>query len=452
MNSTKILIVEDEAIYRDVLNDVFVERNLDVETAASGEEGLEKLKNHEFQIIVTDLKLPGEIGGLELLQKARERYDVSVLVITAYGEIETAVEAMRQGAFNYIIKPFDIEEICRNITRMVEQRRIKEENRYLQSELEKAYGLKRIVGNSRAMKKVLTVTAKVAFSNATILITGETGTGKELIARAIHFMGKQKEGKFVAINCATLSDTFLESALFGHVKGAFTGAIKDKKGFFEEADGGTLFMDEIGDISLSLQAKILRVLQEGEFFQLGNTTPKKVEVRIIAATNQQLSEKVAENTFREDLFYRLNVISIKLPPLRERKEDIPLLSEHFISTYNRKEGKDIKGVSPEVKEKLCHYHWPGNVRELENVIERAVILCNDSVIFLKHLPENIVPGNGRAAVVEIPVGITLEEAEKKIIQETLRLTHGNKKQAADLLGISLRKIAYRVKEWDVPFS
>ncbi|MEK7776477.1 MAG: sigma-54 dependent transcriptional regulator, partial [Planctomycetota bacterium] len=295
-------------------------------------------------------------------------------------KIETAVEAMRQGAFNYITKPFNIDEIFLNIDRMITQQKIVDENKYLHTELEKVYGLKKIIGNSRAMLKVLDMVSRVAFSSATVLITGESGTGKELVARAIHFSGNRKDGKFVAINCATLSENLLESELFGHVKGAFTGAVKDKKGLFEDADGGALFMDEIGDIPKSVQAKMLRVLQEGEFMSLGDTVTKKVDVRIIAATNQDLLQRVQDKEFREDLYYRLNVINITVPPLRERKEDIPLLVKHFIEKYNKKENKQIKGVSPEIEKEFYHYNWPGNVRELENVIERAITLTNEDTI------------------------------------------------------------------------
>ncbi len=376
----KILVVDDEIGYRKVLSNTLSERGFTVKTAASGEEALEELKRQEFPIIIVDMKLPGDIDGLELLQRAKKMYSTSVLIMTAYGKIETAVEAMRQGAFNYITKPFNIDEIFLNIDRMIIQQKIIDENKYLHTELEKVYGLKKIIGNSRAMLKVLDMVSRVAFSSATVLITGESGTGKELVARAIHFSGNRKDGKFVAINCATLSENLLESELFGHVKGAFTGAVKDKKGLFEDADGGALFMDEIGDIPKSVQAKMLRVLQEGEFMSLGDTVTKKVDVRIIAATNQDLLQRVQEKEFREDLYYRLNVINITVPPLRERKEDIPLLVKHFIGKYNKKENKQIKGVSPEIEKEFYHYNWPGNVRELENVIERAITLTNEDII------------------------------------------------------------------------
>ncbi|MDO8140074.1 MAG: sigma-54 dependent transcriptional regulator [Candidatus Brocadiales bacterium] len=381
-DGTKILVVDDEVVYRKVLNNALTERGFIVKTAASGEEALEELKKQEFAIALLDMKLPGGIDGLELLQRIKGMYNTSVLIMTAYGGIETAVEAMRRGGVNYITKPFNLDEIILNIDRLIAQQKIIEENKYLHSELEKVYGLKKIVGSSREIQKVLDMVSRVALSTATVLITGESGTGKELVARAIHFTGNRKDEKFVVINCATLSENLLESELFGHMKGAFTGAIKDKKGLFEEADGGTLFMDEIGDIPKSVQAKILRVLQEGEFISLGDTATKKVDVRIIAATNQDLLQRVQEKEFREDLYYRLNVINIKMPPLRDRKEDVPLLVKHFIEKYNKKENRQVKGISPEVEKEFYGYNWPGNVRELENVIERAITLTNEDVISL----------------------------------------------------------------------
>ena len=363
-NKTNILVVDDEIGYRRVLSNALTERGFNVKTAGSGEDALEELKNQEFPIIILDMKLPGGIDGLELLQKVKGKYNASVLIMTAYGGIETAVEAMKRGAFNYITKPFSLDEIILNVDRMIAQQNIIEENKYLHSELEKAFGLKTIIGNSREIQKVLDMISRVALSSATVLITGESGTGKELVARAIHFTGNRKNKRFVVINCATLSENLLESELFGHKKGAFTGAIQSKKGLFEEADGGTLLMDEIGDIPISVQARILRVLQEGEFISLGDTLAKHVDVRIIAATNQNLIKKVQEKGFREDLYYRLNVINIQIPPLRDRKEDIPLLTKHFIEKYNERENKRIKGISPEVEEEFYRYHWPGNIREL----------------------------------------------------------------------------------------
>ena len=454
---TRILVVDDEIGYRKVLSNTLSERGFTVKTAASGEEALEELKRQEFPIIIVDMKLPGDIDGLEVLQRAKKMYNTSVLIMTAYGKIETAVEAMRQGAFNYITKPFNIDEIFLNIDRMIAQQKIIDENKYLHTELEKVYGLKKIIGNSRAMLKVLDMVSRVAFSSATVLITGESGTGKELVARAIHFSGNRKDGKFVAINCATLSENLLESELFGHVKGAFTGAVKDKKGLFEDADGGALFMDEIGDIPKSVQAKMLRVLQEGEFMSLGDTVTKKVDVRIIAATNQDLLQRVQEKEFREDLYYRLNVINIAVPPLRERKEDIPLLVKHFIEKYNKKENKQIKGLSPEIEKEFYNYNWPGNVRELENVIERAITLTNEDIISVDVILP-LVKKEGSAGITEPELFAqpykearrkSLDEFNIKYITNALNKTGGNVTNAAKESEIERQYLQRMLKRYNI---
>lgn len=451
------MVVDDEIGYRKVLSNTLSERGFTVKTAASGEEALEELKRQEFPIIIVDMKLPGDIDGLEVLQRAKKMYNTSVLIMTAYGKIETAVEAMRQGAFNYITKPFNIDEIFLNIDRMITQQKIIDENKYLHTELEKVYGLKKIIGNSRAMLKVLDMVSRVAFSSATVLITGESGTGKELVARAIHFSGNRKDGKFVAINCATLSENLLESELFGHVKGAFTGAVKDKKGLFEDADGGALFMDEIGDIPKSVQAKMLRVLQEGEFMSLGDTVTKKVDVRIIAATNQDLLQRVQEKEFREDLYYRLNVINITMPPLRERKEDIPLLVKHFIEKYNKKENKQIKGVSPEIEKEFYHYNWPGNVRELENVIERAITLTNEDIISVDVILP-LVKKEGDTATTETELFAqpykearrkSLDAFNIKYITNVLNKTSGNVTNAAKESEIERQYLQRMLKRYNI---
>lgn len=455
-NHINILVVDDEVGYRKVLYNTLTERGFFVKTAESGEEALEELEKIEFPIVIIDMKLPGGIDGLELLQKIKGTYNSSVLIMTAYGGIETAVEAMRRGAFNYITKPFNLDEIILNIERLIAQQRIIEENKYLHSELEKVYGLKKIVGSSREIQKVMDMISRVAFSAATILITGESGTGKELVARAIHFTGNRKDKKFIVINCATLSENLLESELFGHVKGAFTGAIKDKKGLFEEADGGTLFMDEIGDIPKSVQAKILRVLQEGEFIPLGDTVTKKVDVRIIAATNQDLLKQVQEKEFREDLYYRLNVIDIKMPPLRERKADIPLLVKHFIEKYNNKENKQIKGISPEVEKELYNYNWPGNVRELENVIERAITLTSGDIISLSVLP--LVKREGDDGDTEDGLFArpykdarrkAIDSFNIKYITNILNKTNGNVTYAAKESGIERQYLQRMLKRYNI---
>ncbi|TLD40803.1 MAG: Response regulator of zinc sigma-54-dependent two-component system [Candidatus Jettenia ecosi] len=457
VNSTKILVVDDEIGYRKVLQNALTERGFLVKTAESGEDALDELKKQEFSIVIIDMKLPGGIDGLELLQRVKGMYNSSVLIMTAYGGIETAVEAMRRGAFNYITKPFNLDEIILNIDRLVAQQKIIEENKYLHSELEKVYGLKKIVGSSREIHKVLDMISRVAFSTATVLITGESGTGKELVARAIHFTGNRKDEKFVVINCATLSENLLESELFGHMKGAFTGAIKDKKGLFEEADGGTLFMDEIGDIPKSVQAKILRVLQEGEFITLGDTVTKKVDVRIIAATNQDLLKGVQEREFREDLYYRLNVINIKMPPLRERKEDIPLLVKHFIEKYNKKENKQIKGISPEVEKEFYHYNWPGNVRELENIIERAITLTHEDIISVQVILPLVKKEEKNELTGDALFAWPYKEARRKAIDffnikyitNILNKTNGNVTYAAKESGIERQYLQRMLKRYDI---
>ncbi|MCF6159027.1 MAG: sigma-54-dependent Fis family transcriptional regulator [wastewater metagenome] len=457
VQDTKILVVDDEIGYRKVLSNALTERGFYVKTAESGEEALDEIKKQEYHIILVDMKLPGNIDGLELLQRVKNLYNPSVLIMTAYGGIESAVEAMRRGAFNYITKPFNLDEIILNIDRIIAQQKIIEENKYLHSELEKVYGLKRIIGSSREIQKVLNMISRIAFSAATVLITGESGTGKELVARALHFTGNRKDKKFVVINCATLSENLLESELFGHVKGAFTGAIKDKKGLFEEADGGTLFMDEIGDIPKSVQAKILRVLQEGEFIPLGDTTAKKVDVRIIAATNQDLLKGVQEKEFREDLYYRLNVINIAMPPLRERKEDIPLLVKHFIEKYNKKANKHIKGISPEVEKEFYNYNWPGNVRELENVIERAITLTNEDRISVNVvLPLVKKEGNPEVSENELFAQPYKEARRKaidsfnvKYITNILNKMNGNVTYAARESGIERQYLQRMMKHYHI---
>lgn len=456
-NETNILVVDDEIGYRRVLNNAFTERGFYVKTVGSGEDALEVLKNQEFSIIILDMKLPGGIDGLELLQKVKEQYNISVLIMTAYGGIETAVEAMKRGAFNYITKPFSLDEIILNVDRMIAQHNIIEENKYLHSELEKAFGMKTIIGNSREIQKVLDMVSRVALSTATVLITGESGTGKDLVARAIHFTGNRKNKKFVVINCATLSENLLESELFGHKKGAFTGAIQGKKGLFEEADGGTLFMDEIGDIPISVQAKILRVLQEGEFIPLGDTLVRHVDVRIIAATNQHLIKKVQEKTFREDLYYRLNVINIKMPPLRDRKEDIPLLTKYFIDKYNERENKHIKGISPEVEDAFYQYHWPGNIRELENAIERAITLTTEAIIPLHVISPFVKKEGGNDMFWNELLSLPYKDARKKsldtfnikYVKNVLNKNNGNVSNAAKEIEIERQYLQRILKKYNI---
>ncbi|MBM4055076.1 MAG: sigma-54-dependent Fis family transcriptional regulator [Planctomycetes bacterium] len=451
MEKPQVLVVEDEDVCRNMLCVVLKAHDMEAHAVASGEEAWEGIKQQRFPVIISDIQLSGKISGMDILRQAKELYNPSILMITAFGEIGMAVEAMRLGAFNYLTKPFGVNSLLENVNRMIIQQKTISEN-LLPSSPEELSRNSGIVGNSRKMCDVMNIALKAAGTDATILITGESGTGKELIAKAIYQNSSRKGREFVAINCATLTDEFLESALFGHVKGSYTGAIKDKIGLFEKADGGTLFMDEAGDISKSIQVKILRVLQEGEYLPLGSTETKKANVRIIAATNKDLLKAVKNGEFREDLYYRLNVINIMMPPLRERKSDIPLLINHFIKKFSDTLNKKVAQVTPEIEEILKEYDWPGNIRELENVIERAMVLCPGNRISKKYLPGNMIPGKGDVPSITIVPGTPLKEAEKELIMQTLQLTNGNKQEAAKMLGISLRKIEYRAKEWGIAGS
>ncbi|OHC11342.1 MAG: transcriptional regulator, partial [Planctomycetes bacterium RIFOXYD12_FULL_42_12] len=400
-----------------------------------------------FDIIVTDMKLPG-MGGLSLVHEIRKKEEsVSIVVVTAYSSVKTAVEAIKCGADDYLTKPINIEELKLVLEKIWERQQLIAQNRMLKEKLKDKYKSSGLVGSTPQMKQIFHMIADVAPSTASILILGETGTGKELVANAVHCQSDRACMPFVALHCAALSEGVLESELFGHEKGAFTGAVQTRKGRFEMADGGTLFLDEVGEMSLKVQVKLLRVLEKGEFERVGGEKTLKVDVRLITATNRNLEKEVSEGRFREDLFYRLNVITIHLPSLRERRDDIPILSNFFVIKYTKKYKKEIKGFTPEAMESLCAYHWPGNVRELENVVERAIVLCKKNTISVDHLPGNVVPDKDDMSVIKIPVGISLKEAEKEIIQKTLQMTRGSKKEAARILSISHRKIEYKVKEW-----
>jgi two-component system response regulator HydG len=387
-----------------------------------------------------------KISGQELLKAAKTiAPDVEVVVITGHGTVEDAVEAMKEGAYDFITKPFKRVQLERTIRRAAEKQALALQNRRLQARLNELQGAGRIIGTSPVMLRTLELVRQVAPSTATVLIYGESGTGKELIADAIHHGSPRRERACIKVNCAALPEQLLESELFGHERGAFTGAVARKEGRFELADGGTLFMDEIGDISSAMQAKLLRVLQSGEFERVGGTRTLKVDVRLVAATHADLAALVREKRFREDLYYRLNVITIKLSPLRERREDIPLLAHHFLQKYAAKNAKDIGGVTEEALDILQTYAWPGNVRELENVIERAVVLTQSSQISPADLPETLVRTDQAARHLVISIGTPLEEVEDRLIEETLRYTKGDKTLAAKLLGIATRTIYRRLK-------
>lgn len=386
MPTAKILVIDDEEIVCLSCQRILTEEGYEVHTRLSGPEGLKLLAEEPFDLAIVDLKMPG-MDGMEVLQSIKRDYpQIPVIMITGYATVESAVEAMKSGAFDYLPKPFTPDEVAVVVKKALETRSMMLENIYLRGEIQAKYRFENIIGNSKKMQEIYRLIAKVAPTNSTVLISGESGTGKELIARAIHYNSTRKDRQFVPVDCAVLSENLLESELFGHIKGSFTGAIVTKPGLFEVADGGSLFLDEIGNISLAMQSKLLRVIQEREFTPVGGTKLKKVDIRLIAATNQELPEKIKEGTFREDLFYRLNIVPIQLPPLRERTEDIPFLALHFLKKYCQEMGKNPKALSPAALKLLMGYSWPGNVRELENIIERAVIMTDEEVLLPQHFP------------------------------------------------------------------
>jgi len=443
-----ILVADDDKGIREVLAKILKKEGFQVLLAEDGRKALDLFRTHGAQIILADLKMP-HLSGLELLKAVKAiAPEVEVLMITGYGSIEEAVEAMKEGAYDFITKPLQRVSLLKTIRKALEKQALVMENRALQARLLELQQQGRIIGTSPAIRRVLELVEQVAGSSATILIQGESGTGKELIANAIHALSPRHERPFLKVNCAAIPETLLESELFGYEKGAFTGAFARKAGRFELAHGGTLFLDEVGDLTPGTQAKLLRVLQEGEFERLGGTRTLKVDVRIIAATNTDLAQAVKERRFREDLYYRLNVITIPIPPLRERREDIPLLAHHFLRISAAKNNKALEGFTPEALDLLERYPWPGNVRELENAIERAVVLSRGHLIEPKDLPEAITgqgPGEGERAIT-IPLGTPLEEVEQRLIEATLEQTRGDKTLAAKLLGIASRTIYRKLKQ------
>jgi two-component system response regulator HydG len=451
-----LLVVDDEPEHLVSLKRLFEKDGAEVHTAPSGELALDIVRQEPVQLILSDLMMPG-MSGQELLRAARAiRPEVDVIVMTAYGTVEAAVEAMREGAYDFIQKPFKSALIKRVVERALEAQSLRAENVMLRKELAEispdSVRGRPIIGRSPAMLETMELVQQAAPSTATVLLYGESGTGKELLARAIHEQSPRVGGPMVIVNCAALPESILESELFGYEKGAFTGAAQRKEGRIERAHGGTLFLDEVGELSPAVQAKLLRVLQEGEFERVGGNETVEVDFRLVAATNRDLEAEVREGKFREDLFYRLNVIAIKLPPLRERPEDIPLIAEHFVRLYAKKNNKRIDGMADDVREALRRYAWPGNVRELENVIERAVVLTRQETIGLRDLPAPLQKGEQRSdqiqrqgASVVIPIGTKLEEVERVMIRETLKETDGDKSLAAQLLGIAARTI-YRKLE------
>ncbi len=443
----KILVVDDDSLMQDYLSEILNRSGFYVELASAGEEAMGRIKKEDYDIILSDIRMPN-MGGMELLQTVK-RYlpDAKVVMMTAYGTVQNAVEAMKLGAFEYVMKPFSADEIELVIKRALDQKKLELENKLLRSEVMEKYGFDNIIGRTPQMQKIFELVEGVADARATVLITGESGTGKELIAKAIHYHSSRREAPFIRINCAALPEGLVESELFGHEKGSFTGAIKQSQGRFELADRGTLLLDEISEISLHLQAKLLRVLQEREFERVGSGIPIQVDVRIVATTNRDLKELIEKNRFREDLFYRLNVVPFHIPPLRERKDDIPALSQYFLKKSNQENNREIEGISQKVYEMFMLYPWPGNVRELENYIERAVVTAKGKILTPRDFPKELSWGQMPSHSEKIEVGSTIEEAERKLILKTLKVHGGNRTKAAEVLGISTRTLRNKLHEY-----
>lgn len=449
----RIHIVDDEPIIHEVLVDLLSPEGYQLEISSSGEEALEKHQSQSFDLILLDLLMPG-LNGLEVLKEIIKLDPLAVvIIITAYGSIQSAIEAMKNGAFDYIQKPFKHEELLLAIKRGIRHRRLQEENLRLKTELHRKYDFERIIGKSKAMAKVFDLIKAAAPTRSTILIQGESGTGKELVARAIHQTSDRGDQPFIVVNSGSLPPDLLESHLFGHVKGAFTGAVTEKKGLFEAAHRGTIFFDEISSLNLETQAKLLRVMQNREFMRLGGTETIRVDVRVIAATNTDLETLIHQKKFREDLYFRLNVIKIELPPLRERKEDIPLLVHHFLKVYSEENNKEILGIKDDVWEVLENYDWPGNVRELENAIERAVVLTQSKIITKDLLPPAILrkPSPDKISQDQPELGLKelLENYQKKVITDALRQANGIQKKAAELLKIKPTTLNAMIKRLNI---
>ncbi len=456
MTTKRILVIEDETNMRHMLEVLLRRSGYDVKTAANGLEGLEVMEREGFHFILCDIKMP-RMDGMRFLKSATDKLkDTTIIMMSAYGTIDTAIEAMKFGAYDYISKPFKTDEVLLTLKKAEEREGLKTENLRLKDQIqkiEKSYNFSNMVAKSKAMQAVFDMIKKVADYKTTVLITGESGTGKELIARAIHFNGSRHNGPIVSINCGGIPETLLESELFGYKKGAFTDAKQDKPGRFSEAHSGTLFLDEIGELPLSLQVKLLRVLQDEEITPLGSTGIKKVDVRVVAATAKDLGQEIKNGQFRDDLYYRINVVNIYLPPLRERVEDIPLLTDYFINLFNAKLKKDIKCVSSEVMEQFMTYPWPGNVRELENVIERAILLGPGNTLEISDLPPNLKgdlnPPSGLTPDGISSIKVASRILEKELIERALTKTGGNRTKAAKILEISRPILISKIKQYRI---
>lgn len=439
-----VLLVDDEIAHLRTLERLFQKESYQVLAAEGGQEALDIVRDQPVNLVITDLMMP-DLDGMDLLKLIRTiRPEVEVILMTAFGTVERAVQGMKEGAYDFITKPIKRQTIVKSARQALERQSLVAENRELKAQLAELTNERSIVGQSASLRESLDLVRQVAASDVTVLLTGESGTGKELFARMIYELSDRSSQPFVAVNCAALPESILESELFGYEKGAFTGANERKIGRFEAADRGTLFLDEIGELTPKVQVKLLRVLQEGSFERLGSNKPVAVDVRVVAATNRDLVEEMRSGSFREDLYYRLNVINITVPPLRDRIEDVPLLAEHFLDRFRTKNRRDILGFSREALDALVGHSWPGNVRELENVVERAVVLDKDGIIELDDLPEHISETPSESRTLTIPVGTSLEEIERRAIHATLRMTDGDKKLAAKLLGIAARTIYRKI--------
>ncbi|MCF7927731.1 MAG: sigma-54 dependent transcriptional regulator [Spirochaetales bacterium] len=444
----QILIVDDEKNIREGLKKALEMEEYEVLLAADGEEGWKAMNRGDVDLVIADLKMPKMSGG-ELLKRIVSAYPtVPVIILTGHGTIESAVEAMRDGAYDFLTKPVNLDRLFLLMKRALSNRALVLQHEALQEELEKKKHTSNIIGRSPQMKKIFELIEQVAPTKASVLITGESGVGKELIADAIHNLSSRKEKPFIKVHCAALAESLLESELFGHEKGAFTGAISRKRGRFELANRGDIFLDEIGEINQSVQIKILRVLQEKRFERVGGEETLEVDVRIISATNRDLKKEIEEGRFREDLFYRLNVVNINIPPLRERKDDIPLLTSAFLKEFAKENEKSVEGIDPEARSALYRYSWPGNVRELRNCIESAVVMSKKPILTLDDLPPSVLSGSEDDAI-KIPLGSTLQEAEKQVIKATLLSQKGNKSKTAETLGIGRKTLHRKVQEYAI---
>ncbi len=454
----RILVVDDEESIREFLEIMLKKEGYEVTTAVDGAEGKEFIQKKTFDLVISDLQMP-RLNGLELLKYSKENYpDLTFMMITAFGTTESAVEAMKLGAYDYITKPFKIDEVRLNISNALRTQNLEVENRVLRKELKATYSFQSIVGNSESMHKIFDLIKRVSQAPSNVLITGESGTGKEVVAKAIHFNGPLKDKPFVTINCGAIPEALMESEMFGHKKGSFTSAIADKAGLFETANGGTLFLDEVGELPLTIQVKLLRAIQERVIRRVGANDDIKIDVRIIAATNRNLEKMVDDGSFRQDLYYRLNVIQIQLPSLRQRKDDIPLLINHFIKKFNERMARSIQGVSQEALELLMKYDFPGNIRELENLVERTMALESGSIILPESLPPIVsTPRGPKVAssheIIVTPEGLDIDKVlgqiEKELLVKAIHVAGGTKKRAARILKISSRSMRYRCEKYNL---